>query len=313
MKNKFIGCLFGVAIGDSLGAFIEGLNKVNYEEWIKKVENAKTLIYTDDTHMTIGVAESLIRNKGFNGEDIAKTLIKNYEDEPYRGYGPGPPKVFKLIKSGKTWIEASKEVYPDGSFGNGAAMRVAPIALLYCNDLNKLREAVYWSSHITHAHNLGKEGAALQAYAITLSFKSNPKNGFNEEDFVDELTNFVESEIYKRKLHKLKNLLYKPFDKKMIIKQLGVGIEAFNSVPTAIYAFLVNKESFKKSVIYAASLGGDADTIASMTGAIAGAYHGEEAIPKDWINKLENQNYIRELAEKLYLTFKLFSFKIKHA
>jgi len=170
MRDKFIGCLLGAAIGDALGAFIEGLNEFNYKYWIKHVESAKSLIYTDDTHMTIGVAESLIKNEGFNGEDMANTFIKNYEKEPYRGYGPGPPKVFKLIKSGKTWIDASKEIYPSGSFGNGAAMRIAPIALLYFNDLNKLKEAAYWSSHITHAHNLGKEGAALQAYAVVNSF-----------------------------------------------------------------------------------------------------------------------------------------------
>lgn len=66
----------------------------------------------------------------------------------------------------------------------------------------------------------------------------------------------------------------------MVVKKLGAGIEAFNSVPTAIYNFLVNEDNFSKSVIYAASLGGDTDTIASMTGAIAGAYYGVESIPK---------------------------------
>ncbi|MEM2843712.1 MAG: ADP-ribosylglycohydrolase family protein [Candidatus Bathyarchaeia archaeon] len=73
MKNKFIGCLLGVAIGDALGAFIEGLNKINYKDWIKRIKDAEVLTYTDDTHMTIGVTESLIKNKEFNGEDMAET------------------------------------------------------------------------------------------------------------------------------------------------------------------------------------------------------------------------------------------------
>ncbi|MBS7656235.1 ADP-ribosylglycohydrolase family protein [Candidatus Bathyarchaeota archaeon] len=123
MKSKFIGCLLGVAIGDALGAFIEGLNKINYKDWIKRIKDAEVLTYTDDTHMTIGVTESLIKNKGFNGEDMAETFIKNYESEPYRGYGPGPPKVFKFIKSGKAWNKASEEIYPGGSFGNGAVLQ----------------------------------------------------------------------------------------------------------------------------------------------------------------------------------------------
>jgi len=82
--------------------------------------------------------------------------------------------------------------------------------------------------------------------------------------------------------------------------ELGNGIEAFNSVPSAIYSFLIHHDSFAQAVIYAVSLGGDTDTIGAMTGAIAGAYLGVEAIPNQWRDKLENRLYIAELAEKLW-------------
>ncbi|MDH5781336.1 MAG: ADP-ribosylglycohydrolase family protein, partial [Dehalococcoidia bacterium] len=82
----------------------------------------------------------------------------------------------------------------------------------------------------------------------------------------------------------------------------GNGIEALNSVPTAIYCFLKQPKSYKDSVIYAISLGGDTDTIASMAGAISGAYLGVEAIPQEWRLKLENKAYIEDLAEKLWQT-----------
>jgi len=81
--------------------------------------------------------------------------------------------------------------------------------------------------------------------------------------------------------------------------ELGNGIEAFNSVPAAIYSFLVNPGSFAQAALYAVSLGGDTDTIGAMSGAISGAYLGIEAIPGKWEGKLENRGYIRELAEKL--------------
>ena len=69
-------------------------------------------------------------------------------------------------------------------------------------------------------------------------------------------------------------------------KELGNIIEAFNSVPTAIYCFLTNP-NFEEAVVYAVSLGGDADAIGAMTEAIAGAYWGVEAIPQRWRNKID--------------------------
>lgn len=300
IKCKFLGSLLGTAIGDSLGAFIEGSCRVDYRNFIRLVEGTEALTYTDDTHMMLGVAESLIENKGFNGDHMARTFVENYYKEPYRGYGPGPPRIFKLIKLGRPWTKASKEVYPGGSFGNGAAMRVAPVALLYHDDVKQLRRIAYLSSHITHSHKLGKEGAALQAYSISLALKANPKEKLDQEDFLERLTSFVKVPLYRRKLRLARSLLSSPYDKRRVVKELGAGVEAFNSVPTAIYSFLVNAESFEKSVLYATSLGGDADTIGAMAGAIAGAYHGWKAIPKRWLIKLENRIYIQNLAEKLY-------------
>jgi len=82
-------------------------------------------------------------------------------------------------------------------------------------------------------------------------------------------------------------------------------MEAPNSVPTAIYCFARNYDSYVKTVLYAVSLGGDADTIAAMAGAIAGAYHGEEGLPREWIKKLERAEYIKWLAKKFVETKKI--------
>ena len=93
-------------------------------------------------------------------------------------------------------------------------------------------------------------------------------------------------------------LLNRP-DRDKVITELGNGIEAFNSVPTAIYSFLSQPHSFAQAILYAISLGGDTDTIGAMTGAISGAYLGFESIPSRWKDKLENRPYIEELANKL--------------
>ena len=278
LKSKFLGSLVGTAIGDSLGA---GGTR-----------------YTDDTAMMIGVAESLIDNKGFNAENMTQTFIKNYEAEPWRGYGFGPPIIFKMIKSGVGRKEAAEKIYAGGSYGNGSAMRIAPIGLFYYDNPGQLRKIAYQSSQITHSHRLGMEGAALQARAVALAVKIEPEQ-YDEYDLLKKLNDFVEVDLYKEKLKNIKTLLKEAADKSRVIRELGNTIEAFNSVPISIYSFLTNS-GFKAALNYALSLGGDRDTISAMTGAIVGACCGIENIPEEWTNKLENREYIEKLAEKLW-------------
>jgi len=90
LRSKFVGCLVGSAVGDALGSPLEGSR-------ISELKNEEDFSgrWTDDTHMMIGVAESLIENEGFDGNHMAQTFIHNYEREPWRGYASGPPQVFK--------------------------------------------------------------------------------------------------------------------------------------------------------------------------------------------------------------------------
>jgi len=297
-----LGALLGTGVGDALGAPFEGHRQVKLEEIEEVAKRRKVLTYTDDTHMMIGVAESLVRAGGFDGKDMAHTFAKNYELEPFRGYGPGPPRVFQLIRAGVAWNEAAQGLYPRGSFGNGSAMRVAPIGVFYHDNPPMLKEVTYKSSQITHAHQLGKEGAALQAYAIALATNLEPPLAINPSDFLAKLTDYTQENVYQQKLDSLRALLVKP-DKTKVITELGTGIEALNSVPTAIYSFLSHPHSFAQAVLHAISLGGDTDTIGAMTGAISGAYLGIESIPDSWRGKLENRPYIEELAERLYALY----------
>jgi len=177
-------------------------------------------------------------------------------------------------------------------------MRVAPIGVFYRNRLDKLEEISHKSSQITHAHNLGKEGAALQAYAIALATNLEPCLSFSRRDFLAKLTTYAKQDTYVQRLKKVVALLTEQ-NKSKIVAELGNGIEAFNSVPTAIFSFLLHYDSFSEAVLYAVSLGGDTDTIGAMTGAISGAYLGIESIPDSWKEKLENMPYIEELAKEL--------------
>jgi poly(ADP-ribose) glycohydrolase ARH3 len=133
--DSFKGSLIGCAIGDALGSEFEGTS-----EFVSTSDLNFSGRWTDDARMMIGVTESLIENKRFDGRSMALTFIRHYEEEPWRGYGSGPPQVFKLIKSEMSWKEASKRLFGGaGSLGNGAAMRAAPMGLLYHYDPIMLR------------------------------------------------------------------------------------------------------------------------------------------------------------------------------
>jgi len=298
LRSRFLGCLLGTAIGDAVGARREGRGMSTADDIVALADKLQELVHTDDTHMTIGIAESLVESKGFDGEHMAQTFVENYEREPWRGYGPGPPLIFGMIKGGEAWYNAATKVYRGGSFGNGSAMRVAPVGLLYSRNLERLREVAYQSSSITHAHALGKEGAALQAYAVALALNTPWHEDIDREAFVSRLHNFVQEQVYREKVGQIGELLGEQ-DRTRVIRVLGNGIEAPRSVPTAVYCFLKHYWSYKETVAYAVSLGGDTDTIAAMAGAIAGAYLGIEAIPSDWQLKVENKDYIEALAEGL--------------
>jgi poly(ADP-ribose) glycohydrolase ARH3 len=129
---------------------------------------------------------------------------------------------------------------------------------------------------------------------------ANPSSDLDSYAFLKKLKDFAHNELYKQKLEMAWELMGET-NKRRIAMELGNGVEAYNSVPTAIYCFLCNRGSFEDSVLYAISLGGDTDTIGAMTGAISGSYHGDQAIPERWRCRLEKGDYIGELAEKLWL------------
>ncbi len=299
LRDRFRGAMLGVAVGDALGAPFEGTGKAGSTD-LKHLETEPgPLRYTDDTHMTLGMAESLLEQRGFDGGHMAKTFARNYYQEPWRGYGSGPPQVFQLLAQGVPWDKAGGALFGGtGSFGNGAAMRVTPVALAYYRYPQSVVSFAAQSALITHSHELGIKGAILQACAIAYLLQWEPGMPFNPTAFLRLLEGVAPSPEFRRKLKRMITLL-PGAPSGEVIKELGNGIAAHEAVPVALYTFLRNHDFFSKSALYAISLGGDTDTIASMAGALSGAYLGESAIPPVWREGVESAGRLRELADQL--------------
>jgi len=303
-RAKFIGALLGTFVGDALGMPVEGYRAAMISQRYGGV--LKEMIwghYTDDTQMMIGIAESLVHCKGFNGKDMAQRFVSNFD--LMRGYGPGAIGAIDRLSAGYPWDTAGGMTFEHGSYGNGSAMRIAPVGVFYHDNPEQLRKVAYLSSMITHAHPLGKEGGALQAYAAASALNM-PRGQIDTGHFLSNIKEFLAADIniYREKIDRLEYLLETNPTPSEVVNALGNGITCYDSIPAAIYSFLSHHESFESAVVYAVNLGGDTDTIGAMTGAISGAYHGYENIPSRWTEKSENgtkgRDYVISLAEQLY-------------
>lgn len=309
LKQKFQGTLLGTFVGDALGMPVEGWSPEAIAEKFGQVRDMYDArlgkgTYTDDTQMMIAIAESLVECKGFDGEDMAQRFLDSYD--PLRGYGSGTVQALQFLAQGVAWNLAGKRVFAGGSYGNGSAMRIAPIGVFYYDDPYVLREKAYLSSQITHAHALGKEAAALQAFSVARALLTDPEESLDVQAFISDLNQFVEPEATEliSRLEKIEEFISHMPSIDVVITALGHDSRGFASVPTAILSFLSHWESLEDAVGYAVSLGGDTDTIGSMVGAIAGAFHGVTKIPQQWLDSLENgpkgKDYVIQLASRLY-------------
>ncbi len=289
----------GLAIGDALGGLFEGQSAERIRSRFTSADAlinypTKAIWYTDDTQMAIGLAESLVENGEVLEAHLCQSFVANYD--PGRGYGFGACAVLDAMEQGRDYRQVAKDYFPGGSFGNGAAMRVAPLGAFFHDDLELLVKQARLSALPTHVHSLGVEGAELTALAAALAMRADV---FDRSTYFDELLRRCKSEDYQHRLNEASQV--NTFDE---LASLGNGIAAIESVPTAIACFAQNSESYADTIGSAILQGGDTDTIAAMAGAISGAHLGVDAIPKRLRELLEDspkgRRYIVQLADKLF-------------
>jgi poly(ADP-ribose) glycohydrolase ARH3 len=247
--------------------------------------------------MAIGVAETLVAHGQIVEEHLCRAFVTNYV--PSRGYGRGARAVLEAMEAGGDYRQVSEQYFPGGSYGNGAAMRVAPVGLVFRDDRRLLWEQARASALPTHRHPLGIEGAQLLALAVALCTQPGP---FDRSVFFAELLSACESESYRARIDEAKRV-QAPGD----LAALGNRIEALHSVPTALASFALTPESFEETIANVILLGGDTDTLAAMAGALSGAYLGVGCLPSRLVGLLESspkgRAYLLELASRLHATY----------
>ena len=288
------GALVGTFVGDALGMPYEGSLPQQPPRPFEMVEaRLGRGTYTDDTQMMIALGESLVACGRIEPEHLARAFLEAYD--PRRGYGAGTVEVLSRWRSGEPVDAAAKRLSGGGSFGNGAAMRIAPIGVMFAGDAKRLVREAEASARLTHAHPLGVDAAVAQAAAVGAAMHGT--------DPLAAARGVVRTEELGERLSQAARLVETDISPAEAAEVLGNSSAGPESVPTAIYA-AAGHSGFEEAVTFAVSCGGDADTIGAMTGAIAGARYGAEAIPSRWLDALEEgdrgRSFVEDLARRVW-------------
>ena len=309
LRDKFKGAVLGCFLGNAFGSGFEGMDPDRVRFHIGSLSKTFTRYYTDDTDMTLALAESLIQCGRIDPEDVAKQFSRCCDLT--RGYAAGTINAVLALRAGSKWDQVARTVFENGSFGNGAAMRVSPVGLFYHHDLDALQEAAVKQARITHVHPLGLWGAVMQACSVGLAAFQSPKEPFKRDAVIVHLREVLwrGPVEYLKALNRIEEMLAqrKKLVAREVVRSLGNGVEAHSSVPSACYVALTYSPDFCEAVRAAVSLGGDTDTIAGMVGAIVGAHVGEKGLPAEWIEQLEEgprgRSFAKGLADRLFETW----------
>lgn len=264
--------MLGAIVGDIVGSVYEWNNhkSVDFPFFVDRC------FFTDDSVMTVAVADALL---SFGGDGLVDDdLVRGAIRSSLVNYGRSYPDVGYGAHF-REWI-FSLEHFPYGSFGNGSAMRVSPVAY-FASDLEGVLRLARLSAEVSHSHPEGIRGAEAVAGCVFLA-----RNGGSKDD----IRSFVESLYY---------------DLSFCLDDIRSGyvfdVSCQGSVPVAIRAFLEG-DSFESVVRLAVSVGGDSDTIAAIAGSIAGAFYGvPEDVEEFVLSRLDDR--LLDVVERFNLRF----------
>ena len=310
--DKYRGALVGTGIGDALGRPVEGYPPSDIREWYgtlrryqtKGIEEPGTL--TDDTQLTIAIAQSIVEHGSLDPEDVANRFAAWLPIG--RGTGHATREGIVAYLNGAPWWEAGGP-----SAGNGAAMRTAPIGLLHPLDVAALRRDAAIAAVITHADPMAVASAVAQSWTIAYLLHTEPGR-FDVSDYLEGLTRVLRDvpdpghpERHPgavRPVRLLDRILEVGDRLDQTPEQLfhfsQNGAYVLESLPAALWCFMRSPEDPEQVIVTAVNGGYDADTVGAMAGAAVGAYMGEMMFPEEWLTGLEYIDGLEGLAERLF-------------
>ncbi|MGW2600315.1 ADP-ribosylglycohydrolase family protein [Streptomyces klenkii] len=280
--HRALASLRGLALGDALGS--QFFVPANYPSLKRRELPPSPWQWTDDTEMACSVLAVLAGHGRIDQDALARSFAEHHDFD--RGYGPAVGRMLRLVREGGDWRELASALFNgQGSWGNGAAMRIAPLGAWYADDPEQATHQAEISAYTTHQHREAVAGtmavAAAAAIAAGLSGPVAPAA------LLDGVIALVPRSAVQAGLRRARDMLDYG-DPTTVAAVLGCGrrTSAHDTVPFALWSAARNLTSYESAFWTTAQVGGDVDTNCAIVGGVVAA--GERGTPPaDWQRRTE--------------------------
>ncbi|MEV7081008.1 ADP-ribosylglycohydrolase family protein [Streptomyces sp. NPDC093516] len=280
--DRALAALRGLSVGDALGS--QYFVPVNYPLLKRRELPPGPWQWTDDTEMAASVVAVLAAHHRIDQDALALSFAEHHDFD--RGYGPAVSRLLRLVREGGDWRELAAALFNgQGSWGNGAAMRIAPLGAWYADDPEQATHQAEISAYTTHQHREAVVGA--MAVAAAAAFAAAPGGAPGAESFLDGVIDLVPKSAVGAGLRRARDMLDYG-DAATVAAVLGCGrrTTAHDTVPFALWSAARSLGDYEKAFWTTAQAGGDVDTTCAIVGGvIASGKAGTPPAP--WVERTE--------------------------
>ncbi|WP_031127837.1 ADP-ribosylglycohydrolase family protein [Streptomyces sp. NRRL WC-3719] len=280
--ERALASLRGLAVGDALGS--QFFVPAHYPLLQRRELPPAPWRWTDDTEMACSVLAVLAEHDRIDQDALARSFADHHDFD--RGYGPAVNRMLRLIREGGDWRElAAALCQGQGSWGNGAAMRIAPLGAWYADDPEQATHQAEISSYTTHQHREAVVGCMAVAAAAALA--AAPEGPPRPADFLDAVVALVPRSAVGAGLRRARDMLDYD-DTQTVAAVLGCGrrTSAHDTVPFALWSAARSLGDYERAFWTTARAGGDVDTTCAIVGGVVAATPAG-APPADWLARTE--------------------------
>ena len=291
-EDRILGSLLGLAVGDALGTTVEFQARDSFPPVTDMVGGGVFGLapgqWTDDTSMALCIAASLVETGTYDPGDQLGRFVRWYRD----GYLSSTGRCFDIGNQTLTALrefEATGEPYRETaggmSAGNGSLMRLAPVAMAFCDDLEAAGRFCADSSRTTHPAVECVEACGAYGRLIAAAIQ-----GASHKDLY-VLAADLSKQVTSPELASILSGSYRVKER----EEISSSGYVLHSMEAALWA-LARTDTFLDGALLAVNLGDDADTVGAIYGQLAGALYGRSAIPEGWRTRLHDARMIEDLA-----------------
>ncbi|MFJ6995326.1 ADP-ribosylglycohydrolase family protein [Streptomyces sp. NPDC003090] len=281
--ERALASLRGLAVGDALGS--QFFVPANYPLLKRRELPPDPWQWTDDTEMACSVVAVLADHGRIDQDALAHSFAVHHDFD--RGYGPAVNRMLRLVREGGDWRELAAGLFQgQGSWGNGAAMRIAPLGAWYADDPEQATHQAEISSYTTHQHREAVVGCMAVAAAAALA--AAPQGPPKATDFLDAVIALVPRSAVGAGLRRARDMLDYD-DTQTVAAVLGCGrrTTAHDTVPFALWSAARALGDYERAFWTTAQAGGDVDTTCAIVGGVVAATPAG-APPPDWVARTED-------------------------